>query len=221
MRDILKNYLSIIIMLLIALTVGILLWAGVLDVNTIITTARDKKLLALVIIMGLYIMKGVSMMFPVAAICIGTSLVFDVYTAVLINIVGNAICVSLSYLVGRLSKGLTFDGFMEKHPKLKKYFSNAQEYSFTFCFAVHTSHLSMEAQGVLFGLLRTPYLPYLGGTMLALLPSTVYFTIFGSAFDLTDPVFWVFIGLDAMMVILGLIYAKRNIIDGGSKSSAQ
>ena len=109
---------------------------------------------------------------------------------------------------------------MEKYPKFKRYFNNASNYSFTFCFAMHTLHLSMEVQGVLFGLLRTRYSSYIAGSMLALLPSMVWFTVIGEKFDFTDPLFWVFLGVDLLTVVIGLFYTKRYIIDGGKKKEA-
>lgn len=213
----LKNYISIIIMLILAAVVAVLLAADILDVNELVGAVRDNKLTALFVIMALYVVKGCTMFFPVAALLMATSMVFDIHTAIVIGLVGNALCVSLSYLMGKTSKKLTFDSYMEKYPKFKKYFTNAQEYSFLFCFAVHTLHLSMEVQGVLFGLMRTPFPAYLAGSMLALFPSIMYYTIFGYNFDFSYPILWVFIGLDALMVVLGLGYAKRNIIDGGKK----
>ena len=170
----LKNYISIIIMLALIAVVGVLLLTGVLDVDETIAAVRDNKPAALLAILALFAVKGCSMVIPFAAVCIGTSLVFDLKMAMAINIVGTALCVSVSYLIGRFSKELTFDKAIAKYPKLKKYFDNAGEYSFTFCFALHTLHLSTEAQGVLFGLLRTPYFAYLAGSMLALLPSLAY-----------------------------------------------
>ena len=56
--------------------------------------------------------------------------------------------------------------------------------------------------------------------MLALLPSLVYFTVLGDSFDLTNPLFWVFLGIDTMTLVIGLIYAKRNIIDGKGKKDS-
>ena len=185
-----------------------------------IAAVDDNKPIALIVIIALFLLKGCSLAFPYAAVCLGTSLVFDIKTAIPINIIGTAMCISVSYLIGRFSKELTFDKMMDKYPKLKRYFDNAGKYSFTFCFAIHTLHLSMEAQGVMFGLLRTPYLAYLSGSMLALLPSLVYFTVLGDSFDLTNPLFWVFIGIDIMTLVIGLIYAKRNIIDGKGKKDS-
>lgn len=220
MRGKLKHYISIFIMLLIAVIVGVLLLTGTLDVDKIIAAVDDNKPIALIVIIALFLLKGCSLAFPYAAVCLGTSLVFDIKTAIPINIIGTAMCISVSYLIGRFSKELTFDKMTDKYPKLKRYFDNAGEYSFTFCFAIHTLHLSMEAQGVMFGLLRTPYLAYLSGSMLALLPSLVYFTVLGDSFDLTNPLFWVFLGIDIMTLVIGLIYAKRNIIDGKGKKDS-
>ena len=210
----LRLYLPIIIMAIIAAVVGILLLNGTLQVDRIIAAVNDNKPLAAAVILALFAFKGLSGL-PYAAILIGCSLIFDLPMALAINTVGTLICISVSYLVGRFSKGLSFDGMMEKYPKFRRYFNNATNYSFTFCFAVHTLHLSMEVQGVLFGLLRTGYLPYIAGSMLALLPSMVWFTVIGDKFDFTNPLFWVFAGIDLLTVVIGLAYAKKNIIDGG------
>ena len=210
----LKLYLPIIIMAIVAAVVGVLLLNGTLRVDQIITAVDDNKPLAAAVILALFTFKGLSGL-PYAAILIGCSLIFDLPMALAINAAGTLICISVSYLVGRFSKGLTFDGMMEKYPKFRRYFNNASNYSFTFCFAAHTLHLSMEVQGVLFGLLRTGYLPYIAGSMLALLPSMVWFTVIGDKLDLTNPLFWVFVGVDLLTVVIGLVYAKKNIIDGG------
>ena len=209
----LKNYIPILVMCLVAVAVGILLLTDRLDVTAIISAACENKPLALVIILVLYVVKGCSMFFPVLAICIGTALVFDVPHAMLIALVGSTLCLSISYLIGRFSKELTFEGYMEKNPKFRKYFTNASRRSFVFCFVVHTSHLSMEAQGVLFGLLRTPYLSYIGGTLLALAPNIGYYTLLGYGGVLKNPLFWVLVAFDLFFVFLGILYTKRHIIE--------
>lgn len=215
----LKLYLPIIIMMIIAAAVGVLLLTGVIRVEEIIAAVNDNRPLAAAVILALFAFKGCSCL-PYGAILVGCSLIFELPLALAINTVGTVLCISVSYLVGRFSKSLTFDGIMEKYPKFKRYFNNAVNYSFTFCFAVHTLHLSMEVQGVLFGLLRTRYSSYIAGSMLALLPSMVWFTVIGDKFDFTDPLFWAFVGVDLLTVAIGLIYAKKNIIDGGKKKEA-
>ena len=217
MKDKIRMYLPVLLMLVVAAAAGVLIATGVLQVDKIIAAVNNNKPLAALVIMALFAFKGFSCI-PYAVILLGSSLIFDLPVAILINTAGTALCISVSYLGGRFSKELTFDGMLEKYPKFKRYFGNAQKSSFTFVFALHSLHLSMEVQGVLFGLLRTPYLPYVGGSMLALLPSMLWYTVLGENFDLRDIRFWIFVAIDLMTVVLGLIYAKKNIIDGGKKT---
>lgn len=206
------RYLPIVIMLLCAATVGILIACGVLKVDELIAAVDDNRPLAALVILALFAFKGCSFI-PYGVISIGCALIFEMPLAIAINTVGTVLCISVSYLIGRVSKELTFDGVMEKYPKFKRYFHNASQYSFTFCFAVHTLHLSTEVQGVVFGLLRTPYLAYIAGSTLALLPSMLWYTVLGGEFDLKNPLLWVFLGVDLLTMVIGFIYAKKNIID--------
>ena len=183
-----------------------------MKVDELIAAVDDNRPLAALVILALFAFKGCSFI-PYGVISIGCALIFEMPLAIAINTVGTVLCISVSYLIGRFSKELTFDGVMEKYPKFKRYFHNASQYSFTFCFAVHTLHLSTEVQGVVFGLLRTPYLAYIAGSTLALLPSMLWYTVLGGEFDLKNPLLWVFLGVDLLTMVIGFIYAKKNIID--------
>lgn len=220
MKEKLKMYLPIIVMLVIALTAGILIRLDILKVDQIIAAVNDNRLIAALVILALFAFKGCSCI-PYAVILIGCALIFELPLAILINSVGTVLCISVSYLIGRFSKGLTFEGIMEKHPKFRRYFSNAENYSFTFVFFTHTLHLSTEVQGVLFGLLRTPYWAYVSGSMVALIPSMLIYTVIGDEFDFTNPLFWAFVALDALTVLIGFVYAKKNLIDGVSKKASE
>lgn len=220
MGDKLRRYLPVIIMVVAAATAGVLIWLDILHVDELIAAVDDNRPLACLVILALFAVKGFTCI-PYAVITVGCALIFDIPLAIAINTVGTVLCITISYLVGRFSKELTFDGMLEKHPKLRRYFTNAQNYSFTFVFAVHALHISMEAQGVLFGLLRTRYLPYVAGSMIALVPSMLWYTVIGNDLDFSNPLFWALIGLDVVIAAIGLIYAKRNIIDGGQNSAAK
>ena len=126
-------YLPIIVMLIIALTAGILIWLDILHVDQIIAAVNDNRPLAALVILALFAFKGCSCI-PYAVILIGCALIFELPVAIAINTVGTVICISVSYLIGRFSKGLTFDGMMEKYPKFRRYFSNAEGYSLPLCF---------------------------------------------------------------------------------------
>lgn len=209
----LKYYTPIIVMLCIAAVVGILISRGILNVDDILNTVSGNKTAAFFVLIALFTLKGCSLGILYAPLVFGTAMVFDLIPAVAINILGTALCISMSYLVGRTSKSLTFEKVIEKYPKIERYFKNAHEQSFVTSYVVHSLHLSTEVQGVLFGLIRTPYLAYLASSLTALLPSMLSYTVFGSAWDFKNPLLWVFIALDVLVIVVGLILGKKKILD--------
>lgn len=209
----LKYYIPIIVMLCIAGVVCILVQCGVLNVEDIARAVADRKAAAFFVLMALFLLKGCSLGILYGAVLFASAMVYELPTAILVNVIGSVLCISVSYLVGRTSKSLTFEGVLEKYPKFARYLGNADEHSFLTCYVVHSLHLSTEVQGVLFGLIRTPYLAYIASSMTALLPSMLCYTVFGSAWDYKNPLLWIFLGLDAIVVITGLILGKKYIID--------
>lgn len=206
-----KNNLPLVLMLILAAVVVVLLLTGKLDVEKIIDAVRDNKPTALLVIMALYLLKGFSVGVPYAAIAIGTALVFGIGPAIGINFVGTILCMTASYVVGRYSNGISFEGVMAKNPKLEPYFRNAGENFFTLCFITHALHLQSEVQGVLYGLMRAPYGVYISGTMLAMIPQLLSYTVIGNRLDFTDPLVWVFIASEIILITVGLVMAKKRI----------
>ena len=60
MKEKLKMYLPIIIMLVVALTAGILIWLDILHVDQIIAAVNDNRPLAALVILALFAFKGCS-----------------------------------------------------------------------------------------------------------------------------------------------------------------
>lgn len=209
----LKYYIPIIVMLIVAAVVGILVWRGVIDVDDIISAVSENKTAAFFVIMALFALKGCSLGILYGAVLFGSAMVYDLGTAIAINVLGSVLCISVSYLIGRTSKNMTFEKVMDKYPKFERYFKNASEHDFLTCYVVHSLHLPTEPQGVLFGLIRTPYFAYVASSMIALLPSMLCYTVFGSVWDFKNPLLWIFLGLDAIVVITGLILGKKKILD--------
>lgn len=126
-------YLPIIIMLIIALTAGILIWLDILHVDQIIAAVNDNRPLAAIVILALFAFKGCSCI-PYAVILIGCALIFELPVAIAINTVGTVICISVSYLIGRFSKGLTFDGMMESTRNFDGIFPMLRDIALPLCF---------------------------------------------------------------------------------------
>lgn len=206
-----KNYIPITLMLSVAVVLCVLTFCGIWDVDKIIATVQDNKITAFFVIMALFLIKGFSLAIPYGVVLVGCGLVYGLVPSIVINLIGSVLCFSASYFVGRFSKSLTFENVIERYPKYGRYFDNASRNSFLSCYIIHALHLPTEVQGVLFGLLRTPYLAYISASIIALLPNMLCYTVLGAERDFENPLLWLFLGLDAIVLTVGIILGKKKI----------
>lgn len=186
----LRDYLPVLIMVLCAAIFGVLLAAGVMDLDTVPQLVADRPVL------------------PLPA-------------ALAVNGVGTAACLSISYAMGRFTKTESLESVLDRHPKIKRYFSATQEYGFAMCFAIHMLGLNMEVLGLLLGMLRVDYLTYLAGSWLAIAPGMVCLVIAGNSLDLSSPVFWVFLAINTVLVVCSVVYTLRKLRAAKAKGEKQ
>lgn len=141
--------------------------------------------------------------------------------ALAVNGVGTAVCLSISYAMGRFTKTESLESVLDRHPKIKRYFSATQEYGFAMCFAIHMLGLNMEVLGLLLGMLRVDYLTYLAGSWLAIAPGMVCLVIAGNSLDLSSPVFWVFLAINTVLVVCSVVYTLRKLRAAKAKGEKQ
>ena len=205
-----KNYLPILFVLLCAAVVGALLLGGVIDLDTVPDLAADRPAMALLVIFALFVVKGFSGVVLYNPLVIAVSLIYDLPVALLINGVGTAVCLSISYAIGYRTKTDSLEERLEKYPKFKQYFSATRKYGFVSCFAIHLLGLSMEVLGILFGIMRIGFWRYLISSWLAIIPGMVCFTIAGAQLSLRSPAFWIVLGIDALMILFGILYTRKH-----------
>lgn len=192
----LRDYLPVLIMVLCAAIFGVLLATGVMDLDTVPQLVADRPVLAVLVVLGLYVLKGFSG-------------------------VGTAVCLSISYAMGRFTKTESLESVLDRHPKIKRYFSATQEYGFAMCFAIHMLGLNMEVLGLLLGMLRVDYLTYLAGSWLAIAPGMVCLVIAGNSLDFSSPVFWIFLGINTVLVVCSVVYTLRKLRAAKAKGEKQ
>ena len=150
----LRDYLPVLIMVLCAAIFGVLLATGVMDLDTVPQLVADRPVLAVLVVLGLYVLKGFSGVVVYNALVVMVSMVLPLPVALAVNGVGTAVCLSISYAMGRFTKTESLESVLDRHPKIKRYFSATQEYGFAMCFAIHMLGLNMEVLGLLLGMLR-------------------------------------------------------------------
>lgn len=217
MKKTLRDYLPILMMLLCAAGFGALLLTGVIDLNTVPQLVEHRPVLAVLVILALFIAKGFSGVVVYNALVVVVSLILPLPAALTISGVGTALCLSISYWMGRSTRTDSLEGLLSRHPKLNKYFTATQQYGFVFCFTIHMLGLNMELLGVLFGMLRGSYWTYLISSWLAIYPKTVCFTILGNQMDLRSPVFWFLMLVHVGMMAYALLYCRRRMSAPGGE----
>lgn len=203
----LRDYLPVLIMVLCAVIFGVLLATGVIDLDTVPQLVADRPVLAVLVVLGLYVLKGFSGVVVYNALVVVVSLVLPLPAALAVNGVGTAVCLSISYAMGRFTKTESLESVLDRHPKIKRYFSATQEYGF----AIHMLGLNMEVLGLLLGMLRVDYLTYLAGSWLAIAPGMVCLVIAGNSLDFSSPVFWIFLGINTVLVVCSVVYTLRKL----------
>ena len=163
------------------------------------------------VILALFAVKGISGVVVYNALVVVVSLIFPLPAALAINAVGTALCLSISYWIGRSTRTESLEGLLNKHPKLRKYFAATQEYGFVSCFAIHMLGLNMEVLGVLFGMMRLNYWSYLASSWLAIMPGMVCFCILGNNPDFRNPVFWALLIADGLLILGALWYTRHKL----------
>ena len=206
-----SDYAPIVLVLCCAAIFGVLLLSGVIDLNAIPTIAQNNYALAVLIIMVLFIIKGFSGVILYNALVVIVSLIFPVYEALLINAVGTAVTLSISYCIGNFTKTERIRQKIAKYPKIQGYFDTTQKYGFVFCFAIHMVGLSMEVLGIIFGMLRIGFWRYLISSWLAIIPGMICFTIMGSTWDIRSPAFWIVLTIDLALIAFGIIYTRKKV----------
>lgn len=207
----LRDYLPVLIMVLCAAIFGVLLATGVMDLDTVPQLVADRPVLAVLVVLGLYVLKGFSGVVVYNALVVVVSMVLPLPAALAVNGVGTAVCLSISYAMGRFTKTESLESVLDRHPKIKRYFSATQEYGFAMCFAIHMLGLNMEVLGVLFGMMRLNYWSYLASSWLAIMPGMVCFCILGNNLDFRNPVFWALLIADGLLILGALWYTRHKL----------
>lgn len=212
MKHKLQGYLPILLMLLCAAGFGGLLLGGVIDLDTVPQLVSDRPGMAVLLILALYGVKGLSGVVIYNALVVVVSLIFPLPAALAVNALGTALCLSVSYWMGRGTRTDKLESLLDRHPKLRRYFGATQRYGFVFCFAVHMLGLNMEVLGVLFGMLRVGFGTYLLSSWLAIMPGMVCFCILGNQLDLRSPVFWLVLAIDLLLILGAFWYTRHKLV---------
>ncbi len=174
------------------------------SVDAILQYSPENTLLAALMMFVLYAAKSMSIVFPMMALQVVGGHLFSVPVALIVNIIGMVIILTLPYWTGYFSGAELVQKLMKKYPKLKSAVEYQQQDNFFISFFLRIiSILPGDIVSMYFGAVKTPFWIYLLGSSLGTMPGVITSTLIGSA--LTEPGSPMFIFSLSLTLFLSLL----------------
>lgn len=174
-----------------------------MSVETVLAYMPNNLLLAAGVLMIMYALKSLSLIFPILVLHVAAGMIFPVWTAMILNIVGTGIAYTIPYVIGRVSGASAADKLMEKYPKARDFIGIQKNSGWFLSFILRAvSCLPADIVSMYLGSIKTPYMTYITAGVLGTLPGLIPATVAGMS--LMNPKSTVFIISVAATVITSL-----------------
>lgn len=203
-----------------ALTLAALLWFIVsgreVSLEDIINYSPKEPLAAAFFIWGAYIIKSLSLMFPLKLLFLASGRLFSMASAVLVNLTGMFLILNLQYFIGRFSGSDLTAGLISKYPRLQYIREERNKNTFFFSFIVRAMGiLPCDILSLYLGNTRMPYLQYISGSMLGFFTDICFTTLAGRYLNTPgSPWFWLTIIINAcvslMFILIYSLHKKKS-----------
>ena len=209
---------------------ALLLWLGLIalciinrkyiSVENITAYTPGNVWLAVAILLGLFAVKSISLFIYSGILYAASGVMFSLPFALLVNLAGTVIMVSIPYWIGREAGEPIVEHIRTKYPKVSK----LEEYRsgneiWTSAIARLISILPSDPLSMYMGAVQTSYTRYLIGSLIGFLPDIITFAIIGmGASDSHSPQFIVAacakLSLTAISLLMVRIHRHKSKSEG-------
>ena len=136
-----------------------------------------------------------------------SGLLFPLPVAILVNIAGTAIMVSLPYFIAGKYGQPAIDAFIHRHPRVSALRDIQKKNDFFLVLFVRlTSLLPCDLVSMYFGAVKMPYPKYLLACILGMLPPAITFPVLGTnVTNSGSPAFLIAAGVELLFMLVSLI----------------
>ena len=204
---------------------GLGLWAALIiacivnrekiSAEGIVGLVPQNSWLSALVLFGLFAVKSVSVVIYSGILYAASGILFSLPVAILVNIIGTVIMVTIPYLIGRKAGTPLMEHLIEKNPKLKiiRDFPNQNDLFISFWVRI-VGCLPGDLVCMYFGASQLKYWRYLVGSVLGSMSAVISFAVMGmSADDITSPAFLISLGIEFSLmvgsVVFGLIWNSK------------
>lgn len=175
-------------------------------VEALLEYTPNSLVLTALMMMILYALKSLSIVFPIMVLCVAGGYLFDPIAAIILNLLGMGISLSVSYLFGWFSGKDFIDKLISTHPKLAAINRTQNENDFFVAFFLRIiNSLPLDIVSMYLGASGMKYTRYIAASLAGAAPGVIAATVIGTS--ITDPTSPAFIFSVALTVALAVLSA--------------
>lgn len=178
-----------------------------MGLEEILAYTPESPMLAVLLILGLFALKSMSVVIHSGILYVLTGLLFPLPAAIVVAVMGTMIAFSVPYLLGRRLGADHVERLIEEHPKLRSVKEMRSDNEFLFVFLVRLMGLPMDLVSMYFGAVKIRYPVYILAGVLGMLPHSIPYIVMGmSAEDAGSPTFLISLGVLLLTMAGSAIY---------------
>lgn len=175
-----KKYQIILILVWAALLLFCLLNKDRFTVDGVLSYTPENAVLSAAFMMFLFALKSISVFIFSGILFAANGILFPLPAAILLNVLGAAVMVSLPYWLGRRLGGDVVGRIVEKYPKAAAFRQLQTGHELLFSFIARAVNiLPSDIVSLYMGAMGISYRKYLSGSILGMLLSLITFPIMG------------------------------------------
>ena len=174
--------------------------------------------LAAIVMLALFALKSLSIVIYSGLLYAANGILFPLPVAIVLNLIGTVIMVSLPYLIGKRTGASAVDEIRAKYPKAEAIHDLRAKNDFLFAFLVRMARLPSDVASLYMGVVHVEYKKYLLGSLLGMLPHTITYPIIGMSIrDIRSPQFIISLCAEIAYILVTsavyTLYRKKNQAD--------
>ena len=213
-KSILSKILQITVLLIMLIfTILFFIYQKDVTIETILQYTPENYFTAALFIISMFAVKSLLVILPIPVLYICVGIIFEPFTAMVVNILGMIACTTVPYWIGRYS-GVGFtDWVMKKYPIIRQLETYKKDNEWFFSFLVRViGFLPCDIVSIILGSLKVGFIKYITGTIVGMLPGLIVTTFVG--ITITNPRSPEFIMSCIMTVIISIasIYIYKKVV---------
>lgn len=205
----------VVILMWIALIIVSYLYKDRISVDDIFHYTPANPILAATVLLFFFALKSMSMVIYVGLLYAASGIMFPLHWAIVVNLLGTAIMVTVPYYIGRSGGAEFIERAIRKYPKMAMIKEIRKGSDFWFSFIVRlVGMFPSDIISIYMGSIEVRFWPYLWSCLLGFVPPVITFSVMGmSLADIHSPNFKIAFGVEVACVIssaiLGFFYIKN------------